>query len=114
MSRVNLPDLFGRPRRAEEIKQAVLNILRPGQQPSAGELLLKLEEAIGWQIRFDISEVVEDLAADSDFTQSERQYLLSLLQGGSLAKALRGEDAPDRETISTIDLLLRESKLTTH
>ncbi|MHB8957808.1 MAG: ImmA/IrrE family metallo-endopeptidase [Pirellulaceae bacterium] len=50
------------------------------------------------------------LAEDSGLTRSIREYLRSLTVGGNLAKALRGEEAPDREAISSIDFLLNQSK----
>jgi hypothetical protein len=49
------------------------------------------------------------MAKDQKWTRSVRDYLISILESGGLAQALRGEDAPDRETISTIDLLLHQS-----
>ncbi|MCX6374660.1 MAG: hypothetical protein NTU88_01225, partial [Armatimonadetes bacterium] len=104
--------LFENSERAEKTKQLILGVLRGRQQPSASELLLKVENAVGLlEARWELTELVESLAANPDLTQSEREYLWSLVESGSLAKALRGEDAPDRQTISTIDLLLQQSKV---
>ena len=104
-------ELFDKPKRAEEIKAVILELLRGYQQPSAQELLRKVETTIGLEARWELAEVVESLSASPELARAERDYLRSLVDGGHLAKALRGEETPDREAISTIDLLLRQSKV---
>ncbi len=81
------------------------------QQPSAHELVEQIECEFGLVARWDLPLVVSTLAESSGLTRANRQYLCSLIGDGSLAKALRGEDAPDRELLSTIDALFQQSKL---
>lgn len=87
----------------------ILGLLQDGQQPSAHELLRAVESKGGMEGRWGLMAAVERMAEDPKSTRSVRDYLSSLLETGSLAKALRGEDAPDREMISTIDLLLQQT-----
>lgn len=68
-----------------------------------------METSLGLPARWELIAVVEELADNEAYTRSVRDYFRSLVANGGLAKALRGEDAQDRETISSIDVLLRQS-----
>jgi hypothetical protein len=79
------------------------------EQPSARELVDELDRAIGIAARWDLELVLTSLLSDKDLTSSIRAYLTYLLESDDLTAALRGEGAPDQDTISTIDALLRDS-----
>jgi hypothetical protein len=87
----------------------VKQILREERQPSPRELVAELDRAIGIVARWDLESVLSSLLDEKDLTRASRAYLASLLEGEELVAALRGEDAPDHETISTIDALLQDS-----
>ncbi len=102
--------LFQNPECAAEIRVVICDLLRSGRQPSAYELIQVLESEVGLEARWQLREIVAAMADATDIARSARDYLRALLETGSLAAALRGADAPNKETISTIDLLLRESR----
>jgi hypothetical protein len=102
-------DLFTETVKAPSVEEVIADLLQAGQQPSAHELLRAVEQQAGMQARWELMVAVERMAGDSKWTRSVREYLTSLLETGSLAQAMRGEDVPDREMISTIDLLLQQS-----
>lgn len=102
-------DLFSQIEQPPSIEEVIIDVLQAGQQPSALELLRTIETKAGMHARWELLTTVERLAANPKWTRAVRDYLTSLLETGSLARALRGEDAPDREMISTIDLLLQQS-----
>jgi hypothetical protein len=86
----------------------VKQILGEERRPSPRELVDELDQAIGVVARWDLESVLSSLLDEKDLLRS-RAYLVSLLEGEELVIALRGEDVPDRETISTIDALLQHS-----
>jgi hypothetical protein len=96
---------------AEEVEAFIRSKLASYQQPSARELLLELEKEISWQSRWDFEDVVRQLMDDATLTRADREYLQSLIEDDGLHKALRGEGAPPREIVSTIDAMLRQSKV---
>jgi hypothetical protein len=91
------------------VEAVIAELLRTGHQPSALELLRAVEENAGMLARWGLIPAVERMAKSQDWTLALRGYLTSLIETGNLAQALRGEDVPGRETISTIDLLLQQS-----
>lgn len=102
------------PRDAEEVSAAIGEyivdaVLAQWRQPSPAELVAELDRAIGVFARWDLVSVLQSLAGKRALTAAKRGYLVSLLDGDELVRALRGEDAPDQETFSTIDEVLRES-----
>jgi hypothetical protein len=101
--------LFSEVDKPPSVEEVISDLLQAGQQPSALELLLKVEKKAGIQARWEMLDVVGRMAESSDWTKSVRDYLASLIEDGSLAQALRGEDVPDRETISSIDWLFQQS-----
>jgi hypothetical protein len=93
----------------DTVDEVILYLLERGQQPSAHEMLRAVETKAGMEARWVLMGAVERMAKNPKRPQSIRNYLASMLETGSLAHALRGEDAPDQEMISTIDLLLQQS-----
>ena len=88
----------------------VKDMLAAARQPSAHELVAKLDAAVGIVARWDLKTVLASLADDEDLTRSQQAYLRWLLEEEDLAAALRGEGVPDQEAISTIDSLLQASR----
>jgi hypothetical protein len=87
----------------------VKDVLKDERQPSARELVAELDRAVGIVARWDFESVLSSLASDKDLTYAGRAYVSSLIEGDDLVTALRGEGAPDREAISSIDVLLEAS-----
>ena len=79
------------------------------RQPSPRELVAELDRAIGVVARWDLVSVLRSLSEDRVVTGGIRQYLRYVLHSDELTRALRGESAPDKETASTIDAVLRDS-----
>ena len=103
------PHCLTGPTGAEEVKAAILDLVHGYRQPSAGELVAEIERRFGLEARWELEEAVTCLSHSIDLSRSERDYLCWLLASGSLTRVLRGVEAPDREAISTIDSLLRQS-----
>lgn len=101
---------FGDPKLLEEqVKAVVLAQLDACEQPSAWDLVARVEEGVAWMGRWAMETVLSRLADDSSLTRAAREYLRSLLISGDLTEALRGTAAPRREVQSGIDSLLRQS-----
>ncbi|MFZ5572875.1 MAG: hypothetical protein ACOZF0_20950 [Thermodesulfobacteriota bacterium] len=91
-----------------EVKRAVAEVIRAGKRPSAMELLKIVEEKVSMEARWEFAEAVRQLGNDIvSMEDSEREYLRSMMADGSVESALRGKGAPDPETVSTIDSLMR-------
>jgi hypothetical protein len=103
--------LFSSPELAKQVEEFICSMLASYRQPSARELLAELEQKVGLESRWDLPGVLRQLADDAALTRADRDYIHSLLEGSSLSEALRGDGAPGREVVSTIDTLLRQSKL---
>ena len=95
----------------EKVQSNILELLRNQRQPSAHELVEYVEQELGLEARWDITEAVTNIIDQSEVTHAVCEFLRSLIDDGTLASALRGEDAPDRELVSTIDLLFEQSRL---
>ena len=80
-----------------------------GEQPSAWDLVARVEQQAGWQARWSMQTLLSRLVDDQSLTRSSREYIRSLLASPELVDALRGLDAPKREVESSIDSLLRHS-----
>ena len=100
---------FGSYELSNQIEAFILELLRKHQQPSARELLDVVERELGIEARWNLRAVMESLLTGPKATRAERDYLRSMMDDGSLAQALRGVDAPDRERVSSIDALLHQS-----
>lgn len=103
-------ELFEKPELAEGISRLILDLLQAHQLPSPSELVVQVERRLGMEARWELLDVVAHLADDPDLVRSNREYLRSLIASGGLAKSLRGEDVQDRDTISSIDFLLKQSQ----
>ena len=104
-------NLWGTSDTRERVRTHIKDILSQRRQPSASELVRELDRAIGVVARWDLEEVLESLLPDKDLTNAEFAFLRSILEGDDLMLALRGDGAPDQDTISTIDGLLQASGL---
>jgi hypothetical protein len=111
MFEIHQPTVFSLPEIALHVEAFIRSILTSYRRPSAHELLAELEQEIGLESRWDLSNILEWLADDEEITGADRDYIRSLLEDGSLSEALRGDSAPAREVASTIDALLHQSKL---
>ncbi len=87
-------------------------LLRGPARPAASELLAELEMTFGglarWHLRDALAEEAERTGPDAPL-RADREYLRVMLEDGSLDAALRGQGAADKEVVSTIDTLLRQS-----
>lgn len=104
-------DQFDRPDLFKQVKAFVRSVVASPSRPSPGELITKLDKEVGPKARWDFERVIGAVAEDPKITRSDRDYLASLLAEDGLAKALRGEDAPEPKKTSTIDELFKQSKL---
>ncbi|MSR53744.1 MAG: hypothetical protein EXS09_10710 [Gemmataceae bacterium] len=104
------PGLFDGPDLSKEIEKLIDRILQDPIQPSALELCKTIEEELGIKARWDLGNAIRVLSESSDLTRASRAYLKSLLESGDLDEALRDTGSPQQERISSIDLLLRQSR----
>lgn len=105
-------NFFGTPEMAEKLTDFIINLLQSLRQPSAQELLDLVEKELGIEARWDLEEVVSKLARNPNvLTRFNREYLQSMIESGSLAEAIGGKGKTARNIESTIDDLLRKSKL---
>lgn len=102
-----LPSCEAQARVAAHIK----GMLADARQPSATELVAELDLAIGIVARWDLESALVSVMDDKRVTRAQQEYMRWLLEEGTLVAALRGENAPDQEAISTIDSLLQASAL---
>lgn len=98
---------FGDPALEEQVEAFVRAQLRAADQPSAWDLLARIEERVGWAGRWSLEAVLNRISKDPSLTRSTREYVCSILFSGDLEEALRGAGAPKREVDSSIDSLLR-------
>lgn len=103
------PTLFDDVAITKATADAVLKMLEAFAQPSAWELVQKVEQAIGPKGRWAVSDALCQLANEAAMTGAVRQYATSLLADEDLNKALRGQQRPGKEIESSIDHLLRAS-----
>lgn len=96
----------------EQVQEGILAILSEYRQPSAWELLLALEARLGWKSRWIVREAIQRMPQTPK--NAWRTYLESLIQSSDLDDALKGTDAPRKEIASTIDALLRQTKVYQH
>jgi len=96
----------------QQVVDVIISVLSKREQPSAWELVKIVESELGWKARWSVPVAVNELRSSSAHsTQAWRGYLDSLMESGDLNSALRGADAPKKEIVSSIDLLLRHSKI---
>ena len=88
----------------------LIALVAASRQPSARELLEIIEAELGVKARWDVRAAVNGLRVEGKQPRALRDYLESLIESGDLAKALRGEEAPNKEAESGIDALIHQSK----
>ncbi len=110
MSQAALP--LPEPPLAAQARDWLRHQLAHGGRPSARELLVALEQALGLHARWHLVEAVDALTQASEpreLTRADRDYLAAMRRDGSLAAALRGAGETDAFVASTVDALLRRS-----
>jgi len=100
---------FDDPELEREVEAFLCAQLTGYEQPSAWDLLGRIEDRLGWAARWVTETVLRRLALDRSLTRGSREYIESLLASGDLVDALRGHGAPKREIETGIDSLLRQS-----
>ncbi len=93
------------------IRKYILDILESQSQPSAGELLAKLENRFDWRVRQMLFPVVKELCEDKTVSRYQRDYLKTNLHQEDIEQALRGAVKPSQDFKSTIDKLITKSRL---
>ena len=101
----------GRDDLAARIRDYLVAMLQYGPRLSARDLVAELDREIGVAARWDLVGVLEALCGDPYLTEDARDYIQNLLADDTLVRALRGEGAADHEVESTIDELLRQSRI---
>ena len=101
----------GRDDIAARIRHHLVAMLQYGPKLSPRDLVAELDREIGVAARWDVAGVLEGLREDPYLTPDGHAYIRDLLADDALVKALRGEGAPDHDVESTIDDLLRRSRL---
>lgn len=77
---------------SNRVKEFLVNLVRSRQQPTANELLEQIESKFGLKARWSLVAVINGLMNDPDLTVQERGYFRSMIESGSLADALRGQE----------------------
>ena len=101
----------GRDDIAARIRHHLVAMLQYGPMLSPRDLVAELDREIGVVARWDLIGVLEALREDPRLTRDGRNYIRDLLADDALARALRGEGAADHDVESTIDDLLRRSRI---
>jgi len=101
--------LFAEQPEVEEVMDAICMILDRCAQPSAWELLERLDQKSGSKVRWAVPDAVQRLANAQRLTRSHREYIQHLLASEDWRRALKGVEKPGQEIESTIDALFRES-----
>jgi hypothetical protein len=95
---------------SNQVKEFLVNLIKSRRQPSSDELLQQIEKKFGLKGRWSLVAVIKSLTNDSNLTSPERVYFQSMIESGSLADALRGQEEKEQQVGSTIDALLRQSQ----
>ncbi|MGA7558975.1 MAG: ImmA/IrrE family metallo-endopeptidase [Terriglobales bacterium] len=95
----------------QQVVDFVVGVLCRHEQPSAWELVNIVERELGWKARWSLKAGINELMSAPSSKRAWRGYLDSLTKSGDLDAALRGIDAPKKEIASSIDSLLRHSKV---
>ena len=96
---------------AARIRHHLVAMLQYGPKLSPRHLVAELDREIGVAARWDLVGVLEGLREDPSLTRDGRTYVRDLLADDALVRALRGKGAADHEIESTIDELLRRSRI---
>ncbi|MDA8427650.1 MAG: hypothetical protein M0T70_00145 [Geobacteraceae bacterium] len=93
-----------------KVEELILSAFKAYQQPSAYELVERVEGKFGVKARWDIHAAISSLADKDYVTRSNKAYLESLIESGDLDEALNGGEAPRKAITSSIDVLLHQSR----
>lgn len=100
--------------RAKRVAAWLRRTLKGQARPAASELLSNLEKEVDplarWHLRHALQAEITRTGDDAP-TRADRDYMRVMLEDGSLDAALRGEGAADKDIVSTIDALLRQSAI---
>jgi len=103
------PSLFAATPDVAAVAEAVKEVLRARMQPSAWELIERIDKQLGLKARWAVVDAIRGLLDDNEVTNAQKSYLRELLESHDWTKAIRGIARPGREIESTVDALLRES-----
>jgi hypothetical protein len=95
----------------QKVREVLVAVLSRHEQPSAWDLTNMIERELGWKSRGFLKEAVNELRSVPVSKKAWRGYLESLMESGDLDAALKGTGAPKKEIVSSIDSLLRHSKV---
>ncbi len=102
--------LIAPPELREQIREFIVGLVASYVQPSATELLHRLEKKLGWAIRWELESTLAEMQSDTELSRAVRGYVYGVLESGEMTDALRGNDVPDRETATGIDTLIQSSQ----
>lgn len=103
-------NLLAPPEMREQVRSVVTDLVSRYMQPSASELLQRLERQLGWAVRWEYEPALREIESDGSLTRATRDYVHGLLERGDVLEALRGEAKLDSETRTGIDALIHASK----
>lgn len=95
----------------QRVTDVLVSVLRNHRQPSAWDLVGIVEGELGWKSCWSLKAAVNKLKASPESPMAWRSYLDSLTKSDDLDAALRGVGAPQKEIASSIDSLLRQSRV---
>ena len=90
---------------------AAKQLLADLRQPTANEFLEELVNQFGWRIRAVLIPAIQQLRDDSKLPVLFRNYLSDTLSDEELSDALRGDAPPEHDFHSTLDDLVKKSKM---
>jgi hypothetical protein len=101
---------FATPYKAK-VKKWLLRLLSGNVQLGATELLVKVETDCGWQARYVLLSVIQELRDDQTVQSYLRHYFKDTLTDDAVQQALQGEAKANDAYQSTLDELFRRSAL---
>jgi len=96
---------------AQGVADFLRELLTRAARPSAGELLRAIQRDVSPLARNQFEATLKALVEDDTLRRADKEYLRAMLADGSVDAALQGKGRADEETVSTIDGLLRQSRL---
>ncbi|MCC6156021.1 MAG: hypothetical protein IT367_19805 [Candidatus Hydrogenedentes bacterium] len=95
----------------KEIRERISDLIARFVQPTASELLQRLEKELGWAVRWELEAALREIEIDKSLSRAVREYVYGLIESGEVEEAIRGGDLPDRETATGIDALVHASNV---
>ncbi len=96
-----------------DVKIYLLNLISQYRQPSGRELLDEVEKKFGWQVRWSICDIINNLIQDKSLTRSEKEYFIEMVDqdsDNSIISALGGQALDNNIFKSTLDVLLEDGQ----